>query len=165
MPIPLIDLKGKTGPNPGGIVDAYIVESSEVVSMADAAGIVAAIVLKEGSSWKKIEFAPGTCKLSQPAVGEDGSGSFDTLVDMVVDGDDDPRFHILNQMINGRYILVLDPASKNKKVVGTLRAPLLLRALGYDGGADNPERNGFTFQFKGRQGHLVYGFTGEIPSV
>jgi hypothetical protein len=166
MRIPLVDLKGKTGPNPGGVVSLYLIEADQVVSIPEPVNgtIPVDIIVEAGSGFKKFEFAPGTCKLSHPAVGEDGSASFDTLIDVVLDGDDDVRFELFNQMLNGRFIAIVDNSSKNMKVVGTLRAPLLLRQVGYDGGADNPERNGFTFQFKGRQGHLSPGYTGVIPT-
>lgn len=168
-PIPLTDIKGTTGPNPGGSVNLYLAEADEVelIPAAVAGVITTDITLKAGATigFKKFEFAPGTCKLSHPSVGEDGSGSFDTLIDVVIDGDDGARLDLFEQMINGRFIAILDPSSKKTKVVGTLRAPLICRQINYDGGADNPERNGFTFQFKSRAGHLSREYQGVIPAT
>lgn len=168
MAITLTDLVSSPGPNPGGGVNLYLIDVANVTAIPDpdpsSKSIDTDITVEVGTGFKKFEFAPGTCRLSNPTVGEDGSISFDTLIDVIIDGDDAERLDLFEQMVNGRFIALFDPASTNMKVVGTLRAPLLLRQANYDSGADNPDRNAVTFQFKSRVGHLPKVYTGAIPT-
>jgi hypothetical protein len=169
MSIPLTDIKGQTGPIPGGNVNLYLAEADEVATIPDDTdGVISTDITLEAAAtigFKKFEFAPGTCRLSHPSVGEDGAGSFDTLIDVIIDGDDGARLNLFEKMINGRFIAIVDAASNNIKVAGTKRAPLICRQINYDSGADNPDRNAFTFQFKSRQGHLSKQYTGVVPTV
>lgn len=168
MPITLKDIKRKTGPNPGGAVNLYICVADEVLAIpAAVAGVISTdITLQDpvtNVGFKKFEFAPGKCKLSHPTVGEDGSKSFETLLDVSIEGDDAERLSIFESMINGRFIAIVDDASKNVKVAGTLRAPLELIQANYDGGDDQPGMRGTVFQFKSRDGFFSKIYTGVIP--
>lgn len=168
MGVVLRDIKQKTGPNPGGGVNIWVAAAEDVTNIpapvvaADGSKSIDADIVVVGNGFKHIEFAPGTCKLSHPTVGEDGSKSFETLIDCVVDGDDG-RLDLFNDMINGRYIVIHESASGVKRVCGSMASALLLIQANYDGGADQPERNATTFQFKGREGFMSIRYNGAIP--
>ena len=164
--ITLLDVRQKTGPLPGGAVDLYLILAEDVDNIPDAVegAISTDITVKAGSSFKKIEFAPGTCKISHPSVGEDGSGSMETLVDFIVGSDDAATLAMFNDMINGRFIAIVDQASRVKRLAGSKRAPLILRAVGYDGGADQPDRNATTFQLKSRDGRISPEYQGVVQT-
>lgn len=166
--ITLTDVKRKTGPNPGGAINLYICLADEVATIPEAAnGVISTdITLVDpvtNVGFKKIEFAPGKCKLSHPTVGEDGSKSVETLLDVTVEGDDGERLALFESMLNGRFIAIVDDASKNMKVAGTLRAPLELIQANYDGGEDQAGMRGTIFQFKSRDGFFSKIYTGVIP--
>lgn len=167
--ITLKDVKRKTGPNPGGAVNLYLCVADEVATIpAAVAGVVSTdITLVDpltNVGFKKFEFAPGKCKLSNPTVGEDGSKSVETLLDVTVEGDDGERLALFESMLNGRFIAIIDDASKNVKIGGTLRAPLELIQTNYDGGDDQPGMRGTIFQFKSRDGFFPKVYTGVIPA-
>lgn len=168
MAVVLRDIKQKTGPNPGGGVNIWVAVHEDVTNIpaavvaADGTKSIDADMTVAGAGFKHIEFAPGTCKLSHPTVGEDGSKSFETLIDCVVDGDDG-RLDLFNDMINGRYIVVVEAASGVKRLCGSMASAMLLIQANYDGGADQGERNATTFQFKGREGKYSIRYNGAIP--
>jgi hypothetical protein len=166
MAIVLTDIKQKTGPIPGGAVNLYLVLADDVQDIPAAAvltgSIDADIVLKAGKTWSKFEFAPGKCKLSNPTVGEAGSKSFQTTLDCTIGGDDPKTLKLFNDMINGRYIAVVDMASMRKKVAGSIRVPLLCEAASWDGGEDQPNINGTVFSFVSRAGFIVEDYTGDL---
>lgn len=167
MAIVLKDIKRKTGPNPGGAVNLYVCLADEIESIpAATAGVISDdIVLKDpltAVGFVKFEFAPGKCKLSHPTVGEDGAKSFETLIDVTIEGDDAERMALFESMLNGRFIAIVDDASKNMKVAGTLRAPLELIQANYDGGDDQPGMRGTIFQFKSRDGFFSKIYEGAI---
>jgi hypothetical protein len=165
MAITLVDLAAKTGPNPGGIVNLYVAKAADVSVIPEAVnGVITTDLTVTGDGFKKFEFAPDTCKLSHPTVGEPGSKSFQELIDCIIDGDDE-RLAMFESMINGRFICIVDAASAGMRVVGTKRAPLLLEQANYDGGAAQGDRNATTFQFVGRSGHMSLRYTGAIPAV
>jgi hypothetical protein len=165
----LFDIKNKTGPNPGGGLNLYIAPAEDVQTIpapdAVTKSIDTDIVPKAGKVFNKFDIAPGTLKISNPSVGENGSGSFETLVDCIISGDDAKNLDLFNSMINGLFILLIDQASKNVKVGGTLRSPMMLISATFDGGADQPDRNGVTLQFKSRDGNMVSNYTGTLPLV
>ncbi|AHM62304.1 hypothetical protein D770_20275 [Flammeovirgaceae bacterium 311] len=168
--IKLRDLRHQNGPIPGGVVKLYLAKDADVTNMTittdptTGAKSIDVDMTVGGDGFKEFEFEPGTCKLSHPTVGEDGSKSFEQLVDWVIAGDDD-RLELFNNMINGRYIAITDSASGGLRVVGTKRAPALLTTATYDSGADQPERNATTFQLKSRAGHYSIKYTGAVPVV
>lgn len=167
--IVLKNIKRKSGPNPGGATNLYLALAADVASIpapdATTKSIDTDIVLKDAKKWAKFEFNPGKCKLSNPTVGEDGSKSFETLIDVTIAGDDAERLALFEEMINGQFIAIVDDASKNVKVAGTLRAPLELIQANYDGGSDQPEGRGTIFQFKSRDGYLSKVYTGAIDTI
>lgn len=164
--ITLADVKQKTGPLPGGAVDLYLILAEDVDNIPAAVdgAITTDITVKAGSSFKRFEFAPGTCKVSHPSVGEDGSISAESLVDFIVGNDDAAALSMFNEMMNGRFIAIVDQASGVKRLVGTKRAPAILRAVGYDGGADQPDRNATTFQLKSRDGRISPEYQGVVQT-
>ena len=167
MAIVLKDIKRKTGPNPGGAVNLYICLADEIETIPAAVdGVISDdIVLATTPApvgFVKFEFAPGKCKLSHPTVGEDGAKSLETLLDVTVEGDDGERLALFESMLNGRFVAIVDDASKNMKVAGTLRAPLELIQANYDGGDDQPGMRGTVFQFKSRDGFMSKVYTGAI---
>lgn len=165
----LFDIKNKTGPNPGGGLNLFITPAADVqlIPAADpvSKSVSTDITLKATKVWNKFDIAPGTLKISNPTVGEDGSKSFETLVDVVVTSDDPKNLDLFNTMINGLFILLIDQASKNVKIGGTLRSPMMLISATFDGGADQPDRNGVTLQFKSRDGNMVQNYTGALPVI
>ena len=166
MSIVLTDIKQTTGPNPGGAVNLYLCLAEEIATIPEAVSgeISTDITLETGAvGFKKFEFSPGKCNLMHNTVGEDGSKSFETMIECTIAGDDAARLHMFEQMINGRYVAILDMASNKMRVVGDLRVPLLAIQANYASGADQPDENATVFQFKGRGGKFSPVYTGVIP--
>jgi hypothetical protein len=166
MPIVLTDVKQKTGPNPGGVVNLYLCIEEDVDTLPDAvAGVISTDLVVSGTGFKKFEFSPGKCSLTHPTVGEDGSKSFETMIECTVDGDDAERMALFESMINGKFIAIVDMASDKMRVAGSKRVPLLCIQANYGSGADQPEQNGTVFQFKGRGGKYSPVYEGVVPVV
>lgn len=166
--INLTSLKRKSGPNPGGSINLYLCSADNInfIPEPDPVSkiITSNIILKPGTVFSKFEFNPGKCKLSNPSVGQDGSGYFETLVDLTISGDDAARLSLFGEMINGQFIAVIENASRAVKLAGSMEAPLLCRQVNYDAGGDIQEPNGTIFQFKSR-GFMVKEYAGLIPLV
>lgn len=164
--INLKDIKRKTGPNPGGSVNLYLIPWADVASIPEADPIShkieGNIICKPGKRFFKYEFAPGKCKLNVNTSGSDGSSYFQTAIDVSIPGDDAELLAIFSAMINGHFIAILDQASEAVKLAGSLAIPLLCSQVDYNAGADQGEFNGTGFKFKNR-GFMVEEYAGVIP--
>lgn len=164
----LKDIAVKTGPNPGGVVRLWLIPWQDVLAVPNpdpATGIISAnISLKEDKRWYKFSFSPSRCKLSNPSAGQDGSAWYDTVLDVGIPGSDQANLAVFEQMINGLFLALLDHANGAIKMAGSISAPLLCRQVSHEGGAENQDFAGTTFQFRSR-GFMSRQYTGLIKDV
>jgi len=164
----LKDIEFKTGPNPGGVVRLWLIPWQDVLSVPDpdpATGIISAnISLKEGKRFYKFSFSPSRCKLSNPSAGQDGSAWYETVLDVGIPGNDQGNLVIFERMINGLFLALLDHADGSIKMAGSISSPLLCRQVSHEGGAENQDFLGTTFQFRSR-GFLSRQYKGLIKDV
>lgn len=166
----LRDVLQKAGPNPGGAVNLYLCKLEDIVTIpaetvgADGSKTIDTDITVKGDGFKHWQFAPGTCNLMHPTVGERGSASFGTEIAFILNGDDE-RVDQFEEMINGLFVAILDTASGLFRLVGNKRSPLTMEKADYALGADQPERNGTTFSLKGYGGRYSRRYKGAIPVV
>jgi hypothetical protein len=162
----LKDLKHITGPNPGGTVRLWLTPWQNVLSIPDqhpeSKVIAMPITIKPGSKWFVFDFAPGRCRLSNPAAGTDASLYFETVIDCLVPGSNQELMSIFQGMLNGLYLALTDQASGSIKLCGSMASPLLCK-ISHDHGSDTNDFNGATFQFRSR-GFLPIEYTGPVQT-
>jgi hypothetical protein len=162
----LKDIKSKPGPNPGGTVRLWLVPWQDVLAIPDpdplTGIIVAGITLKTGKKFHRFEFAPGRCRLSNPTAGSDGSHWFDTVLDLVVPGDNQELMNLFQSMLNGLCLALTDQATGTIKLCGTIASPLMCK-ISHDHGQDTNDFNGATIQLRSR-GFLPVQYTAPVQT-
>lgn len=162
----LKDIFRKTGPQPGGSVNLYLIPWADVSSIPQkdpvSKKIEDNIICLPGKRFHKYEFSPGKCKISTSSSGSDGSGFFQTTISVSIPGDDADRLTTFSEMINGHFIALLDQGSKAVKLAGSMAIPLLCVQVDYDAGGEQGDFNGTAFQFKNR-GFMIEEYAGIIP--
>lgn len=163
--IDLTSIKNPNGPRLGGttrlfIIDAGYVESIPAIHPVDKV-IYANIEREEGKSFAQFDFAPDSCRLNTPSRGNDGSSYYETVIDVRIPDDDPVKLDQFFRMINGLYIIVLDQASSQVKLCGSLLSPMLCRQVNYESGSQQADFNGTAFQFRSK-GTLPTGYMGGI---
>ena len=151
--IELATIRQPIGPLPGGTARMFIIPWQGVDSVPVAAtdGVIYDdIVRKAGKQFVQYDFNPGTCQLSTPSRGSGGAAWLDTLVDLSIAGDDQPRLGQFQRMLNGLFVIVLDQGSGRVKLCGDDFLPLLCEQASYQGGGNPGDANGTRFQFRGR---------------
>jgi len=166
MTVTLSDIKRQTGPLPGGIQNVYIANVSDINEFTESGGVVSAdLVTSTGDTtvgFVKYEFDPDTAQLTFETVGEDGSKSFQPMVELRIGGDD-TRLKEFENMINGPFLVITETAMGNMRILGNHRTPALAIQANYSSGAAQGDPNGTTIQFKARQGTNPPQYTGAIP--
>jgi len=161
----LTHIKQPTGSQPGGTHRLFIIEAVHISSIGALHPVDKVIyenlTIAEDKRFSIFEFSPDTCRLSTPSRGNDGNSYFETLIDVQLSDDDPVKLDQFFKMINGRFIAVLDQASKEVKLCGSRESPLICRQVSYDAGGQLGDKNGTTFQFRSK-GTLPVGYKGGI---
>lgn len=160
----LIDIRAKRGPNPGGLVNVYIIPFNHLIGfLVDPDGVIRQdIQLKEGTRFFVYEFDPGKARVRSASSGTEGGKFFQPGVELSIAGDEGEKLQMFGKMINGLFIVIVEQPSGRRKLAGSSLCPALCTQADYDGGGDTDNFNGTIFQFQTR-GEMIRDYEGLIP--
>jgi len=154
------------GPNPGGIVELYLIRRSDVETFAtlssDGVTLTGNIVPKTGKGFAKWALELDKAELTHKSVGDSGSQSVEQELEVYISRGIATVDAVLQSCLNGKFIVVAVDALGQKRVGGNLLRPMTLTHE-YKGGKKTTDANGTTIKFTGGTGSIPAYYSGTLP--
>jgi hypothetical protein len=154
------------GPNPGGIVDLYLIRRSDVDTFpplaADGVTLTGNIVPKTGKGFARWALEMDKAELTHKSVGDPGSQSVEQELEIYISRGLASIDAVMQSCINGKFIVVAVDGLGQKRVGGNLLRPMSF-SHDYKGGKKGADTNGTTVKFNGGTGRIPAYYTGTLP--
>jgi len=141
-----------------------IIEAASLTSIpapdASSHTISTDIVVDSGEEWYQWKLGATEAEFTATSIGSKGNQSFRNVLTIFLPFSRDAIDYLLNQMLNGEFIIRFGDKNGNKRILGTENSPAMIA----EGGVQeviNEERNGVTITFE-NVGHTPYFYTGAV---
>lgn len=157
----------------GGLVDAiYIARKDEIESIPAATSetgpIAGDITMKAGKAFVAFSFVEDTASMKEESVGDKGFRATKTTVSCMIKGNKGQVNRMLNQMLNGSYVLIVkdaqDPDNKQLWVIGDTDKGVGMNVK-KDWGTKGEDKSSVTLEFEitSSKGALLFTGPAGIP--
>lgn len=166
----LVIVCGETNP-PGIAVDVYAVCACDIdvfptflttTAPGDSITLDGNITLDALKAFKKFTIITDTGEVKDTAVGDTGSGSYESMLEGFIQGTDAPQLEWAKDVVNSCNVFIARDAKGVMRVLGSKERPAKRETIETGTGKASGDKRGINFVFKSSQGGPAPVYTGTI---
>lgn len=165
-PVGNISDEDSEGPNGGGQVELLVIRARHVENIPDpdpnTTTITSNIAFVADNVFAKWDFAIDTGVLKHNSSGEQGSQAVSYDVEVTVPKGRPEVDKIIEESLNGKFIVVVRDDNNYVRILGTKRRPMTFTHE-YDSGTKFNDKNGYKMKFAGGSANVPRTYTGALP--